>query len=865
MKQIIGKPLTSIPQRIIGKVTFSPIRRWKRKKFILVSYDNKIGPGYAAVIAINDNLSPPKTATISCNPENIKQLNNGDIIAIDTNGNIDLIYEKHSSHNFLLTTQHCNCSCIMCPNPVFAKKDNDPHSIFKVISLIDKDAQTLGITGGEPTLLDEQLIAIIRTCKKKLPTTALLLLTNGMKFEDFNYVQKIAAIQHPALTIDVALYSDTDTEHNYIIGANGFYKTIEGLYNLARFNQRIGIRIVIHKLNYKRLPQLAEFIYRNFPFVSHIAFMQMETSGIAKTNLDKLWIDPYDYNCELEQAVTHLNRRAMNVSIYNTTLCVLPKTLWQYARKSISTWKNIYIDECENCSCKESCAGFFASALDIHSSHIAAIVSDKTTNQQINSNEKYYASTKSYRKRIGEHWVYFSPNSSGFPIIVNDQTDRIFASFNNGATIKEAKEFCQQGSCPLNEHEFLASIALLIDRGFLKKNPESEIYQAAKLEDIGQNKSLTIWLHITNQCNLRCDYCFVTKSSQMMSEHTIERVVASIIKTTKKYNLQELKIRFAGGEPTLAMDKILVFHRALKDGLRDLEIKIDFGIISNGTIMHDKLLDFLQQEHYNIGISLDGHGITGHDIYRKFKDTNKGSWEIIEKNLQRLIERGISPFIMSTINELSCATLTELMIWVLEKGLRTRLSVISDCNAGCTNAKRVGMSQQQYIETYINAFEAMFTELEKEKYSFDVGQVMRICDLRFDSPAYTSCCSLTVHHLAISHEGKLTYCPMAINSATADLGDDLLVALRKTINFNTAARNNSQHQKCLACQWFPVCVGGCLHSNMQIYQSPFATPTLHDFYRYVIPRYIDFYGKKIVTTNQVNLKRPLKLTPGTKN
>jgi hypothetical protein len=33
------------------------------------------------------------------------------------------------------------------------------------------------------------------------------------------------------------------------------------------------VRVVIHALTYRRLPQLAEFIYRNFAFAAHVALM----------------------------------------------------------------------------------------------------------------------------------------------------------------------------------------------------------------------------------------------------------------------------------------------------------------------------------------------------------------------------------------------------------------------------------------------------------------------------------------------------------------------------------------------------------------------------------------------------------------
>ena len=152
-----------------------------------------------------------------------------------------------------------------------------------------------------------------------------------------------------------------------------FYKTVQGLYNLALFRQRIGLRIVVHKQTYKRLPQFADFIYHNFPFVAQVAFMQMETTGLAKENFENLWIDPYDYNNELREAVLLLADRGMKPYIYNAQLCVLPEDIRCYAQRSISDWKDIYIEESDGCVLKGQCAGFFESNRQAHSSHIKKI------------------------------------------------------------------------------------------------------------------------------------------------------------------------------------------------------------------------------------------------------------------------------------------------------------------------------------------------------------------------------------------------------------------------------------------------------------------------------------------------------------
>ena len=116
--------------------------------------------------------------------------------------------------------------------------------------------------------------------------------------------------------------------------------------NLERCGLRVEIRVVLHRQTFDRLPQLAQFLARNLPFVEHVALMGLEMMGYVRMNLDALWIDPAEYQCQLAEAVHILDQHHLNVSIYNHQLCVLDRALWPFARKSISDWKNEYLNEC---------------------------------------------------------------------------------------------------------------------------------------------------------------------------------------------------------------------------------------------------------------------------------------------------------------------------------------------------------------------------------------------------------------------------------------------------------------------------------------------------------------------------------------
>ena len=276
MKQIQGKSF-NIVEDVVGRITFGK-KMFHRSNEIWVSKDaSSPAFGYAATITTKDTISD--NGKPYCVVDNVDEFHEGDVVVVNQQGEIIFVYEVKSNHNAIMATERCNHRCIMCAQPpILQEKDKTPFNL-KLISLFDKNTQEIGITGGEPTLIGDNLFVLINHIKKELPHTAISILSNGVKFADKEYAMKLAKWRHHDLQIDIPLFSDIAEEHNRIVGAKTFYKTVQGLYNLALFHQRIGIRIVVHKQTYKRLPQFADYIYHNFPFVAQVAFMQIETTG----------------------------------------------------------------------------------------------------------------------------------------------------------------------------------------------------------------------------------------------------------------------------------------------------------------------------------------------------------------------------------------------------------------------------------------------------------------------------------------------------------------------------------------------------------------------------------------------------------
>ena len=308
--------------------------------------------------------------------ESLRYLNEHDVVKYyPENSAINVLYRKEANVNSLLLTERCNSFCIMCSQP---PKDIDDQylveDLLKAIPLIHPDSPEIGFTGGETTLVGDGFIRLIQAAKNHLPRTSLHILSNGRNFQDLDLAIKVSKVKHPDVMIGIPLYADYSQLHDFIVQAdNAFDETIRGILNLKRCQVPVEIRVVIHKENYQRLPKLAEFIARNLLFVDHVALMGLEIIGFAKSNLKGLWIDPYDYQNELQSAVEIMARAGMRVSIYNTPLCVIPDSIRSYSANSISDWKNDYLDECSNCSAKEKCGGFFTWNLTKPSDYIKAL------------------------------------------------------------------------------------------------------------------------------------------------------------------------------------------------------------------------------------------------------------------------------------------------------------------------------------------------------------------------------------------------------------------------------------------------------------------------------------------------------------
>lgn len=148
-------------------------------------------------------------------------------------------------------------------------------------------------------------------------------------------------------------------------------------------------------------------------------------------------------------------------------------------------------------------------------------------------------------------------------------------------------------------------------------------------------------LMLTNNCNLKCRYCFVEQHPENMTLQTAIDAIECLIKNYHKlYELNQppknniISVTFFGGEPMLRYKEIIVpiIEYIYDNNYQDLFI---FSITTNGTLLNKDIIDFLISHKTTIMISCDGVK-EAQDYNRPFKNSDKSSYDAIINNLTYL-------------------------------------------------------------------------------------------------------------------------------------------------------------------------------------------------------------------------------------
>jgi len=130
-------------------------------------------------------------------------------------------------------------------------------------------------------------------------------------------------------------------------------------------------------------------------------------------------------------------------------------------------------------------------------------------------------------------------------------------------------------------------------------------------------KNLTILL--TDNCNYKCSYCYQWSASG----HDLDPLIAkNAVEYVLNNSNQELNITFSGGEPLLKFNLINKCVYYIKKKGEAQNKKVSFSIITNGSLINDEILEFLNDNNFDVQFSFDVYlkdEIEGKEIFNNGK------------------------------------------------------------------------------------------------------------------------------------------------------------------------------------------------------------------------------------------------------
>ena len=158
------------------------------------------------------------------------------------------------------------------------------------------------------------------------------------------------------------------------------------------------------------------------------------------------------------------------------------------------------------------------------------------------------------------------------------------------------------------------------------------------IEQFGKRETVVkaLCLHIAHDCNLACKYCFAEEGEYhgrraIMSYEVGKKALDFLVQNSG--NRVNLEVDFFGGEPLMnwqVVKDLVRYGRSLEEPYRK---KFRFTLTTNGVLLNDEILDFVNQEMGNIVLSIDGRKEI-HDLMRPHRGGQGSYDEVVPKYIK---------------------------------------------------------------------------------------------------------------------------------------------------------------------------------------------------------------------------------------
>lgn len=307
-------------------------------------------------------------------------------------------------------------------------------------------------------------------------------------------------------------------------------------------------------------------------------------------------------------------------------------------------------------------------------------------------------------------------------------------------------------------------------------------------------KIKSLILRITEQCNLRCAYCYAGRGGiGHMTEETALRAVALCCPEGGS-----LRIQLTGGEPLLnleVMEAVSAFGKATNRQLR-------LAVQTNGTLLTPETCRKLSAMKCAVGVSLDG--LLESNRCRAFPD-GTSSFTAALQGIRTLGEAGIRcnlTTVVTSANAKNLGQLSDIALW---------LGNVS--GVGLDLFRPLGMGESQELspdeEDLSQGLKELIrktTEIQSAGIPFRLRELERLKkQTACGGCGGIYCYAQTDESLCIDKDGNCWPCSSLAGNKTYYLGnlrDGLPAAARSSLSLKAP-------DSCQRCESFPYCGGGC--------------------------------------------------------
>ncbi|MCK9420805.1 MAG: radical SAM protein [Nitrospirae bacterium] len=323
-------------------------------------------------------------------------------------------------------------------------------------------------------------------------------------------------------------------------------------------------------------------------------------------------------------------------------------------------------------------------------------------------------------------------------------------------------------------------------------------------------------VEVATTCNLSCEYCFAKRpSASIMTKETAEIIIKALL----RYNGQgaETKFIWHGGEPLLAgipfyKNVLDVQNRMASEGFQYRN-----SIQTNGTLLNDEWIDFLRDNAFGVGSSIDGLREL-HDAKRRSK-SNECTYDKVVENLMRAKERGLTIGVICVISRETLPYVEEIYRNMKSLGLPFTMSPVTPNRGQATDLQ--SLTPAEYTDVLIRLFDVWFDDPQptitvNPPHSILLGIIYG--GMPFYCSADDSCFSKFVSFLP---DGSVYPCNRFAGEQGFRLGninDDAFDALlNKGPRKDLMARTKENLTPCSTCESNSMCRGGCAHHAFSFY------------------------------------------------